>query len=121
MQGWEREIGLKVAKTALAVKTLTAPVPEKSPGELPLGSPQGSTGGGQKQETESLAEFRDALIRVARDRNENEIDTDRLGKWLRKCKRRIVAGRRFVNIAPAGSVARWQLESVPGADAGLAG
>jgi putative DNA primase/helicase len=102
MQGWERVIGLLVPKTTLAVKTLMS---------NDLLRRSGETDDEWKQRQLCLAEFREALLKVAGDRN--VIDTDRLGKWLRRYKGRIVAGRRFVNIATGSTAARWQLESLP--------
>src|SRR5262249_39337580 len=102
MEGGERVIGLFVPKTTLAVKTLM------SNGLLRR---SGETDDEWKQRQLCLAEFRDALLRIAGERN--AIDTDRLGKWLRRYKGRIVASRRFVNVAPGSTAARWQLESLP--------
>jgi hypothetical protein len=102
MQGWERVIGLVVPKTTLAVKTfMSTDLPRRS----------GETDDEWKQRQLCWAEFRDALLKIAGDRN--VIDTDRLGKWLRRYKGRIVASRRFVNVAPGSTAARWQLESLP--------
>jgi hypothetical protein len=98
MQGWEREIGLHVPNTALDVKTLAMSDSQPVSGE---------TGAVRKERQRLREEFRDALIRVAGERG--EIDTARLGTWLRSHRDRIVAKRVFVNIAPPRTVARWQL------------
>ena len=51
-----------------------------------------------------------------------EIDSKRLGSWLRRLRGRVIGGLRLLRLGKSSGVARWQVEKVPaGGQGGLGG
>jgi putative DNA primase/helicase len=57
--------------------------------------------------------LRNAMMVIAKSKDGNDIDTDKLGRWLRSNKGKIANGLRFMNNASAGhNAAQWYVEQL---------